>query len=358
MKGRPREPSDAEVLGAVQQASAAGVAFPLTSTYYLESLTTRDPRQRIDLARTIASISNCCALRSRRQLLRHQMLHAMWMHFGRPTFRPRPPEALGVGVFWAFLGKQVPLRVSGPDGPLDPDTIPGLPQRLRQMAQWAEVQFLSGARDEELTDLRQRGYRPEVSIEAGQQRLASEQHYIGMLAGDPIGRNELRVRLQARELIYEHLDLFNEVLAEYRISIDRAFGIDTNRQGSGRRKAVAFADAIPTMRLAVDLKYHLFRDSTKNWETNHLYDIDALSLAIPYCHAVLGDSEMTALLNRSDAGQRNGTVILASMSDLVEVLPDLSATAAERGGDPTGWDWAGPGEGFCLDLPDAVSGRS
>jgi hypothetical protein len=33
-----------------------------------------------------------------------------------------------------------------------------------------------------------------------------------MLADDPIGPNELRVRVHARELIHEHLDLFNEVL--------------------------------------------------------------------------------------------------------------------------------------------------
>jgi hypothetical protein len=141
MKGRPREPGDVEVLAAVQHASAAGVEFTLMSTYYVESLTTRARRQRIDLARTIASISNCCALRSRRELLRHRMLHAMWMHFGLHAFRPSPPEPLGVEVFWAFLGKQLPLRISGPEGPLDLDTIPGLLQRLRQMAQWEEVQF-------------------------------------------------------------------------------------------------------------------------------------------------------------------------------------------------------------------------
>jgi hypothetical protein len=352
-RGRPREPGDTTALEAVRAAAASGVAFPLTSTYYIESLTTSDPRQRADLARTIASITHCCTLRSRRDLVGHQIRRAMHRQFGRPTFAPKAPEPLGVGVFWTFLGGQAPLKVGTPDGAIDPNSIPGLAGKLRHMAQWAEVQFLTGARDEEVEALRRRGYKPEITVDAGLDRLAWEQSFIDLLATDPVSPHELRVRLQARELVHEYMDPFVEMLAEYGLSIDRALGIDLDRPGSARPAAVAFTDDIPTLRLAVDLKYHLFRNTSIIPTTNHLYDIDALSLAIPYCHAALGDKEMSSFLRRSRTTEWTGTAILSGLGELVERLPEMSRKAADLGV-LDWWGWTGPGDGFCLDLPDPV----
>jgi hypothetical protein len=120
--GDPREPSDAAVLAAVKEASARGVLFPLSATHYMETSKITSPRQRGDLARTMAVVSRCRTLRSRRVLLRHQMLHAMHVSFGRPAFRPAPPEVVGAGVMWAFTGELAPLTPRGPDGPVDLST--------------------------------------------------------------------------------------------------------------------------------------------------------------------------------------------------------------------------------------------
>ena len=58
---------------------------------------------------------------------------------------------------------------------------------------------------------------------------------------------------------------------------------------------VAFADAIPSLRIAVDLKVELFRNPAKPWSMNAIHDIDALSMAVPYCHVVVPDREMARL---------------------------------------------------------------
>ena len=129
--GEPRESSDLRVLAAVQDAAADGVAFPLSTTHHIETSKITSPRQRRDLARTMASISHCRTLRARKVLLRHQMLHAMHLTFGRPAFRPQPPEVLGTGVRWAFDGEPGPLVLRGPDGLVDPATIDGMPKRAR-----------------------------------------------------------------------------------------------------------------------------------------------------------------------------------------------------------------------------------
>ncbi|GAA1040113.1 hypothetical protein GCM10009566_28740 [Streptomyces murinus] len=104
--GAPREASDTAVLTAVRDASAAGVLFPLSATHYMEIGKITDPRQRSDVARIMASVSHCRTMRSCRVLLRHQMLHAMHVSFGRPAFRPSPPRVLGIGAAWALVGER------------------------------------------------------------------------------------------------------------------------------------------------------------------------------------------------------------------------------------------------------------
>jgi hypothetical protein len=64
---------------------------------------------------------------------------------------------------------------------------------------------------------------------------------------------------------------------------------------------------------------------------NAIHDIDALSMAVPHCHAVVPDSEMANLLSRSQAGQRNGTLIVKSLTELPDLLPGLDAVAVLTG---------------------------
>jgi len=351
--GKPREPSDISVLAAVREASAAGVAFPLSSTHYLETSKIKNPRQRAQMARTMASISRCRTLRSARVLLRHQMLCAMRESFGRPAFRPQPPEALGTGVIWAVTGEPGPLTLRGPSGPVDPATIPGMPEFLRKANQFGEMFILAGPADEEIEDLRRLGYRPEASEEVTSSRLAWENTYTGLLADDPVSRTELRVRVQAREIIHEHSRLLNKLLAEYKVNFGREMGPDPS---VSRRRMIDFADQMPSLRIAVDLKAELFRNTTKTWTMNAIHDIDALSLAVPYCHVVVPDREMAHLLTRSRAGERTGTRIVSRLDQLPGMLPDLASHARSAGGDLTGWGWAGPGEEFCLDMEELLKG--
>jgi hypothetical protein len=152
--GEPRAKSDLAVLAAVRQASEAGIAFPLSATHYMETSKITNPAQRAELARTMASISRCRTLRSRSVLLRHQMLNAMYLTFGRPAFRPEPPEVLGTGVLWAFTGRPGPLTLRDSSGRINPASIPGMPDFLRKANQLSEASMLAGPADEEPDELR------------------------------------------------------------------------------------------------------------------------------------------------------------------------------------------------------------
>lgn len=104
-----------------------------------------------------------------------------------------------------------------------------MPDFLRKANQLGELLILAGPADEDLEELRRRGYRPEATQQVEASRLAWEETYRGLLADDPVSRAELRVRVQARELCHEHIDLFRELLAEYHISLSRALGYDPDR---------------------------------------------------------------------------------------------------------------------------------
>jgi hypothetical protein len=356
-KGQPREASDMQVLAAIQDAAAAGVAFPLSATHHIETSKRANPQQRLDIARTMASVSHCRTLRARKILLRHQMLHAMHLTFGRPAFRPEAPEVLGTGFRWAFEGEPGPMVLRGPDGLVDPSTITGMSEFLRKANQLAEMMILAGPGDAEVSLLRREyGYRPEAMTEVEASRLEWEASYVDVLASHPASRAELRVRLQARELLHEHLAMYQALIGEYRINLSREIGYDPGRPNVSRRRMVAFADTIPSLRIAVDLKVELFRNPAKPWSMNAIHDIDALSMAMPYCHVVVPDSEMADLLSRSDAGSRHGTKIITKLSALPGVLPELAGKARDATGDQTGWDWAGPWDGYCPHWADLVDG--
>ncbi|WP_328512919.1 hypothetical protein OHB25_59035 [Streptomyces mirabilis] len=350
--GEPREPSDLHVLDAVRQASQAGILFPLSVTHYHETARITHPRQRADLARTMASISHCRTLCSGRILLRHQLLEAMHLSFGRPTFRPAPPQPLGIGLGWALAGTRLLPQLRGPSGPIDPASRPWAADFLRKAGQFTEYQLLAGPQDADVPELRRRGYRPEEVEKVSQSRVDWERFYAELLAGDPISRAELRVRVQAREIIHEHHELLRDLCAEYHLDLLRATGVDPARPTASRRRMVAFADRIPSVRIAVDVKVELFRNAARKWNLNTVHDIDAVSLAVPYCHAVVPDREIADLMGRSKAGPRNGTHVLRGLRDLPDVLADLTAQIEAPDGDPDGEDWVRDGEEFCMALAD------
>lgn len=243
--GEPRDPSDLQVLAAIRDASAEGVAFPLSATHHIEMGKVTSPRQRLDLARTMASISHCRTLRARKILLRHQMLHAMHLTFGRPAFRPQQPEVLGTGFHWAFDGRPVHGVIRRRNGAeVDPATIEGIPEFLRKANQLTETTLLAGPRNEDIAMLRaQYGYRPEAMDEVEASRLEWEWSYVDVLAERPTSKTELRVRLQARELLHEHRAMYQALLSEYHINVNREVRHEPDRPNVSRRRMVAFADA-------------------------------------------------------------------------------------------------------------------
>lgn len=316
-----KKPASGPLLSEVGAAARAGVRFPLSDTHYFETQQIKDPRQRHDLAAVMTPLSRCRTLRHRRDLVKHQMLSAFHETFGRPAFRPAPPRSLGFGAFWAFAGSEAPLSMYQ-EGRTIPDAALSEEWRaaLRRLRWQAEALILAGPEDGEVEDLRSYGYLPEAVVACTESRLSWEADYAFMLSEGSVSRHELRVRLQARELMHEYLDVFNEVISEYRLPFERLIGVDPERSRASRARMVALMDLIPTLRISVELKLEQFRNAQRGWTVNAIHDIDALSLAIPYCDVVVADRDAASLVRRAGAGERHGTIVLHSLSELLGEL--------------------------------------
>lgn len=97
---------------------------------------------------------------------------------------------------------------------VDPATIEGMPEFLRKANQLTEMMLLAGPDDDEIGELREHyGYRPEAMDVVEADRLEWEASYVEILNGHPASKTELRVRLQARELIHEHHAMFQHFSA-------------------------------------------------------------------------------------------------------------------------------------------------
>jgi hypothetical protein len=285
----------------------------------------------------------------------HQLL-------GRPMFRPVLIDALGVGAHWAFLGAVAPLRVFDRETKERVEVSDEARRIMCRMQQWMERAILSGPGDaEEDLLMRERyGYRAEATEETGRSRLEWEADFSDLLKSENPSRAELRVWLQAREVTHEWTEILVETFREIGVPLGRLNGGYMKDAKRRREFLTEFFDSLPGIRVAVDMKLGILRDNNRGWDQNSLYDTDAMTFGVPYCHIVVPDKATADAMRRAKAGQRSGTLITSRVGELLEALPDLEARAALLP-DPGGWDEVAPGVGFSpisIDDPEVQNLRS
>jgi hypothetical protein len=70
----------------------------------------------------------------------------------------------------------------------------------------------------------------------------------------------------------------------------------------------------------VTLMTEMHRNPQRKWTRNDMFDIDALSVGVAYCDAVLCDSDKAAMLNLRRVGERLGTRITSRLAELPAIL--------------------------------------
>jgi hypothetical protein len=80
---------------------------------------------------------------------------------------------------------------------------------------------------------------------------------------------------------------------------------------------------MPSTEVAIVLKATRHRDGTRRWTPNDITDVDALSLAVPYCDVVVTEKFAHQVLVASGVAKCMSTVVLRSASELADHLASV-----------------------------------
>jgi hypothetical protein len=94
------------------------------------------------------------------------------------------------------------------------------------------------------------------------------------------------------------------------------------------------------------MKLEFFRDSNRTWNWNILRDIDALSIAIPYCDVIVADKDAAALVLRTKAPARHGSIVVSRLDELLDLMPELRKRSSSKPEDANGWSQLAPGDSY------------
>jgi hypothetical protein len=325
--GHPHGVKTRASLVALRALKASGsILCPLSLTHLMET-SGCVPRQRHDLATVMEELSDFSCLLPRSGVMLMELEAVL------DEIRPRARgyaqvPLIGKGTPFA-AGKSGKFQVKDEDGRIVTDEVrasyPGGPDEFDRVMAQAHIDLdratLRGPKDPaEETKLTAYGWKPRVAMQIGDDRARQEQEQAArfsdrtLIPDDPTDYRRERVRdaIRARYVALELMEAVYDGLAGRGLEIEDVWGsVDASRQ---------VVDAMPSGDVAVSLLSEYHRNPSLTWKRNHIFDIDALSVAVPYCDAVVSDRDAVDKLRRSGVADRLDTPVFTSLAELVAFL--------------------------------------
>ena len=307
--GKPA-PGYAELLEACRKSLKEGRAvFPLSSTHLMETAAISSSRRRNDVAAVMEELSGFHYLLGRpiiQMLEVEESLRAM----GVAAPLAGGGDLIGRGGLYPF-GRRSEFVIEGEDGH-------AAMERLREsLGGHAIDELMAEANREAQRLLLTGGDEGHEGIPKWQEmmsnRASREIAQARNIDAEPEWRGErLRDVVAANEVYHE----LNEILATGiadRIELQDLFPeVDDARR---------FTDGMPSTRVAITIKTHYHRNGQHQWKENDVYDIDFISVAVPYCDAVYTDKAVrNALVRNEDVEKIFGTFMPRHPQDLTDWL--------------------------------------
>jgi hypothetical protein len=315
--GHPNGARFVETFKACKAARMAGTAsFVLSGTHHMELNKIKDPAQRRAIADVMEELTGFASLMDRVVVMSLE-LDAMLDPFARqPSPWPRIP-LLGKGVRHCF-GRASGVRIMGPNGDATEEVRARVgAEKFDHLVTQAELglerSVLRGPADDEVENLRARGYKPETTIQSGEKRAAQERELTAILDADPSARHgRLRDVVAARELCSEFQDILPQVFTPRQLALRDVI--------SDPESARKFVRAMPSTDVSIELKTAWHRNRDKKWTANDIYAIDAMALAVPYCDVVVTEKACHHALTIARLGERMHTALLRDLNELPSTL--------------------------------------
>jgi hypothetical protein len=315
--GHPKGTSFLETLRVCRRARLSGTAiFMLSAVHYMEMNKIKDPAQRRAIAGVMEELSGFASLVSRVVVMELELATVLDEFVRERIIRPSI-SLLGQGVLHCF-GQRGGIKITGPAGDSTNAVREKIgPTSFDAFAASADLllsrSVLRGPAEDEKDDLRTGGWRPEASIQIAETRAAQERSQKLILDREQRWRkSRLRDLVSARELIIEFPNMLARALSQRNLNLQDVF--------SDLQSSRNFVRAMPSTEVAIELKTAWHRNGSKNWTANDIYDLDALSLAVPYCDVVVTDKACHHALKIARLGDRMHTALLRKLEDLPDVL--------------------------------------
>jgi hypothetical protein len=316
MVNHPHGAKHIPTLTACRAARNAGAAvFPLSGALYMEVAKITDPAQRANLATVMEELSGFATLPSRAFVATLELDAVLSSRYG-PAAEAPVFNLLGKGFAWAF-GLSGSLRIASPDGDRTDWTRQLLGERWCTDAELViERAILAGPNDQEAAGLRTHGWDPRIMETMLADNAAFEEDLRRQLDNTTRRRpRKLHDIVLTRELLNELFVKARELLTERDRSVENLDEI------TGDIKTVrAFVRSMPSAEVVSMLKLEDHRNRDKTWTSNDLFDIQALSVAVPYCDIVVTDSHRHHVLHTAGLDTRMDTVVLADLTTLPTYL--------------------------------------
>ena len=311
--GHPNGAAHLEALEICKAARASNTAlFPLAAAHYFEMAKIKDPRQRRDVAAVMEELSSFATLLDRTTVMGVELRAALDAVTGGPGLTITV-ALLGRGIGPAF-GMRGGLRVRDANGEDVTDEFVAVGDNASALASAnlsLERAMLAGPEDKDLAALAERGYDPLAAFKVAQRRADQEEGMRARLDADPRWRRgRIYDVVAAYEMSNELLDPLEKACAER--------GYLWQDVQSERETLRRFTRSMPSTEVAIVLKATRHRDGTLRWTPNDITDVDALSLAVPYCDVVVTEKYAHHVLVASGVAKRMSTVVLPSTSQLAD----------------------------------------
>jgi hypothetical protein len=176
--------------------------------------------------------------------------------------------------------------------------------------------MLTGPSDQALPELQALGYDPAAVAQAAQDWADNEAAFSAMVP-DQVRRHPTALldRVLARELNTPDIArAWKQLAAAYGMRVFDS--LPENEPATAR----ALTRSMPGAEVAGVLKTARHRDATRTWRSNDMFDLDALTVAVPYCDVVGVDNDQAHALTVTGLAKRMDTTLMRSVADLPSLL--------------------------------------
>lgn len=273
----------------------------LSTAHYFETQRRGDPSSRWDLATTMAKLSRFHAIAPPHVIVPAEIDSAL------------DCAALSVQLFGIGLAHVTGLAFDfgGPiELPEGVDVPPGVRSQLTELRD-ATMEMMMLA-NPPLT-----GVEPQPRLETARVLADADAKFSdgqGALARQIVD-HKLRGRLGDVITATELVDILEPMTAAL-----LARGRDPLAFLDDKQQLSQFLHSLPSRWVTRELRRMRHANSQKKWEPHDLNDVNALSIAVPYCDVVVTERQWAHHLNDSGLAAQFGTTVLHRLADLTGVL--------------------------------------